>query len=86
MRVVVLYKRDTEYGRDVEEFITNFKRQTGHDLETMDPESPEGISICGAYDILEYPALLAMTDDGQLQNSWKGLPLPTVSEVSYYYG
>jgi hypothetical protein len=33
---------------------------------------------------MEYPTLIAITDDGQVQNQWKGLPLPTISEVSYY--
>jgi hypothetical protein len=28
--------------------------------------------------------MLAISDDGRLQNMWRGLPLPTISEVSYY--
>jgi len=27
---------------------------------------------------------VALDDNGQLQNLWRGLPLPTISEVSYY--
>lgn len=84
MRVVVVYKQQRDYTRQVEDFLVDFKRQTGHDLETLDPESLEGISVTSTYDILEFPALLAISDNGQLQNSWKGLPLPTLSEVSYY--
>jgi hypothetical protein len=84
MRVVVLYKEATDYARQVEEYIGDFKRQTGHELETMDPESTGGISFCEAYDILEFPTIVALSDDGHLQNQWRGLPLPTISEVSYY--
>lgn len=84
MRVVVLYKEATDYARQVEEYIGDFKRQTGHELETMDPESTGGISFCEAYDILEFPIIVALSDDGHLQNQWRGLPLPTISEVSYY--
>lgn len=85
MRVLVIYKRETDYGREVEDYITDFKRQTGHELEVIDPESPQGVSICTTYDLLEYPAILAMSDDGQMQALWKGLPLPAISEVSFYY-
>lgn len=84
MRVVVVYKQQTDYARQVEDFMFDFKRLTSHDLEVIDPESLEGISFCGAYDILEYPTLIALSDDGQIQNQWRGLPLPTLSEVSYY--
>ncbi len=84
MRVVILYKQQTDYTRQVEDYLRDFKRQTGHDLEVLDPESRDGISFCRAYDILEYPTLIAISDDGHMQNLWKGLPLPTMSEVSFY--
>lgn len=84
MRVVVVYKQQTDYTRQVDDYLFDFKRQTGRELETLDPETPDGISFCTAYDILEYPTLIAISDDGQMQNYWSGLPLPTISEVSYY--
>lgn len=84
MRVVVVYKQQTDYTRQVDDYLFDFKRQTGRELETLDPETPDGISFCTAYDILEYPTLIAISDDGQMQNQWSGLPLPTISEVSYY--
>jgi hypothetical protein len=84
MRVIVVYKQQTDYARQVEEFLESFKRQTGRELETLDPETRDGGGFCETYDIMEYPTLIAITDDGQVQNQWKGLPLPTISEVSYY--
>ena len=84
MRVVVIYRDQTDYARQVDDFMRDFERQTGMELETMDPESGEGISFCGTYDIMEYPTIVAISDDGTLQNLWRGLPLPTISEVSYY--
>ena len=80
----MVYKQQTDYTRQVDEYIVDFKRQTGRDLITLDPESHEGISFCGAYDIMEYPTIIAISDDGQVQNMWRGVPLPTISEVSYY--
>lgn len=84
MRVVVIYKEQTDYARQVIDYLRDFKTQTGHDLEILDPESAEGTSFCEAYDIVEYPTMIALSDDGVMQNTWTGLPLPTISEVSYY--
>lgn len=84
MRTVVIYKENTDYARAVTDYLRDFRMQTGRDIESMDPESPDGISFCGAYDILEFPTIVALSDDGQMQNQWRGLPLPTISEVSYY--
>ncbi len=85
MRVVILTKERTDYARDVEIYLGDFKRQTGHDIDVLDPESPAGVSFCEAYGVLEFPTIVAISDGGQMQNMWKGLPLPTISEVSYYY-
>lgn len=84
MKTVVVYKEETDYARTVVDYLRDFKRQTGHDLETIDPETPEGADFCRAYDIVEYPSVVAISDNGNLQNLWRGLPLPTISEVSYY--
>jgi hypothetical protein len=58
--------------------------QTGHTLESIDPDSPEGTQFCNTYDIVEYPTIIAISDSGVMQNTWRGIPLPTISEVSYY--
>jgi hypothetical protein len=84
MRVVVIYKEQTDYARQVIDYLADFKRQTGHDLEIMDPESPAGIDFTQIYDIMTLPTMIAISDEGLLQNTWVGLPLPTISEVSYY--
>jgi hypothetical protein len=84
MRVVAVYKSETDYARDVEDFLRDFESQTGHQLETIDPDAPAGIDFCNAYGIMEYPTLIAIADDGSMQNMWSGLPLPTVMEISFY--
>lgn len=84
MRVVVIYKDASDHAREVYDYLRDFERTTGHSLETMDPDSREGMSFCSAYDIVEYPTIIALASDGSLQNMWRGTPLPTISEVSYY--
>lgn len=84
MRVVVVFKDNTDYARGVETFLTDFARQTGHEVETLNPETAEGELFCRAYDVVEYPTVVALSDDGRVQNIWRGTQLPTISEVSYY--
>lgn len=84
MRVVVVYKNNQDYTRIVDSFLGDFARQTGRTLESLDPESTEGELFCRAYDVVEYPTIIALSNDGQLQNMWRGAILPTISEVSYY--
>jgi len=84
MRVVVVYKDRTDYARQVIDYMADFKRRTNHDLEVMDPESRAGIDFTQIYDIMQLPTIIALSDDGRMQNMWTGLPLPTIDEVSYY--
>lgn len=84
MRVVVIYKDQSDHAREVTDYLRDFARQTGHVLETIDPDTREGSSFCRVYDVVEYPSIVALSDDGQLQNLWRGRPLPTISEVSFY--
>jgi hypothetical protein len=84
MRTLLVYKERSDHARDVETFLRDFTRQTGSSIEAVNPETPEGAQFCQTYDIVEYPTLVALDDSGQVQNLWRGLPFPTISEVSYY--
>lgn len=84
MRVVVIYKDNTDYTRTVLDYLRDFQSQTGHELETLDPDTAGGTQFCDTYDIIDYPTIIALSDSGVMQNSWRSLPLPTISELSYY--
>ena len=84
MKALIVYKNESDHAREVIDYLRDFQRQTGHELETIDPDTADGSSFCRTYDIVEYPSVVALSDDGKLQNLWRGRPLPTISEVSYY--
>ena len=42
MRVVVVYRTESDYARKVMDFLHDFNRQTGHTIEEIDPDSAEG--------------------------------------------
>lgn len=79
-----MYRTESDYARNVMDFLRDLKRQTGHELEEIDPDTREGADICRVYDIVEYPSVVAVNEDGVQQAMWRGLPLPTISEVGYY--
>lgn len=82
--MIVIFKDETDYSHDVHDFLRDFERQTGHILETLDPDTADGMHFCHTYDIVEYPTVIAINEEGILQDLWRGLPLPTISEVSNY--
>lgn len=84
MIVKIVYKYESDHAREVLDYLRDFERQTGHKIQEVDPESLDGADTCRTYDIVEYPTMFALSDDGHLQNLWRGRPLPTISEVSYY--
>ena len=85
MRVVCLYKRETDYGREVEEYLGDVSRAaTKMEIEVLDPESIDGEIFAQARDIVRYPAFLALDNNGSVVQDWIGLPLPPMDEIIYY--
>ena len=82
MRVVCIYRDNEDYSRSVEEFLENFRRQTGREIETMNPD--ENTNFCETYDVVEYPTILALDERGEVRASWRGRNLPLINEVLYY--
>lgn len=84
MKVVAVFREMSEHGRAMEEFLRDFSRQTGRTIETLDPDTKQGIGFCKTYDIVQYPTLIALSDDSIMRQMWPGMPLPLISEVSFY--
>lgn len=84
VKTYVIYKDASDHARAVIDYLRDFERHTGKTLNIIDPESQEGASLCRAYDVVEYPTVLTTDNNGVMQQMWRGLPLPTISEISYY--
>ena len=82
MRVVCVYRDNEDYTRSVDEWLENIRRQTGHVIETMNPD--ENIDFCETYDIVEYPTIIALDNNGGVLNMWRGRTLPLMNEVLFY--
>ncbi len=84
MKTYVIYKDASDHARSVIDYLHDFERQTGKKLETIDPETREGAAMCRSYDVVEYPTVISTDNNGIMQQMWRGLPMPTISEISYY--
>ena len=82
MRVVCVYRDNQDYSRSVSEWLENVRRQTGREIEIIDPDKEP--AFCEAYDIVEYPTILAIGEQGDIRASWRGRDLPLINEVLYY--
>ena len=82
MRVVCIYRDNQDYTRTVTDWLEDFRRQTGHEIETMNPD--ENTEFCEAYDVVEYPTILALDNNGAVLADWRGKMMPLINEVLYY--
>lgn len=82
MRVVCIFRENQDYSRAVTDWLEDFRRQTGREIETMDPD--KNTSFCETYDIVEYPTILALGEMGDVRSMWRGKNLPLINEVLYY--
>jgi hypothetical protein len=85
MKVLIFYRPRSEHGRVVEEFVRDFKATHGNSrIEQLDVDSRDGVAMASLYDIMQYPAILALRDDGSVLKSWEGGMLPVMNEIAYY--
>lgn len=85
MKVVILYRPNTEKERSVHEYTREFARQTGRSIELIDVDTVHGTSFAQLYDIMQFPTILVFRDDGNYIRSWPERDSwPTISELSFY--
>ena len=87
MKVLVLYRPNSELARRVEEFIRDL--QTRHNVDErhvqiLDFDSREGSATASLYDVMAQPSIVVIGDDGGFIKSWQGTELPLLEEVAGY--
>ncbi len=86
MKVVVLYRPNSEHARGVEDFVRELERRSGgrSKVDLVNIDTRDGSATASLYDVMQYPAVLALQNDGQLLKEWQGSTMPLLNEVSYY--
>lgn len=86
MRTVILYHPQSEFVGRVEDFKRDFEnRHPGKKVELISLETVQGAELAKLYDIVRYPAILVLTNEGHLQKFWQDQPFPLMDEVLSYY-
>ncbi|MBC7708272.1 hypothetical protein H7Y63_03545 [Polaromonas sp.] len=85
MKVLVLYRPNSDHGRIVEDFIRDYQR-AGHSgtIEALNLDSREGAAMASLYDVVQYPSIIIVRQDGSALRAWQGRELPLQSEVAAY--
>ncbi|HPD98731.1 MAG TPA: hypothetical protein PLJ04_02545 [Candidatus Saccharibacteria bacterium] len=84
MKVAVLYRSNSEHERLVSNFEREFEYRTGRSFVKYDVNTRDGAAMASLYDVMRYPSVLALADDGQMLQMWQGDTLPLINEVTYY--
>jgi hypothetical protein len=85
MKVVILYRPDSEHARAVETFMHDFGgRNPSVKMEVLNVDEREGVAMASLYDIMRFPAILALAGDGSLLKFWNDEVLPMMDEVAAY--
>ena len=87
MKVLVLYRPNSEHARTVEIFLHDLQKQHDVDqssLQILDVDSREGIELARIYDIMSTPAIVVTDNSGGYVHSWVGEELPLMRDVAAY--
>jgi len=70
----------------VETFIRDLQHQhdVGNKVEVLSVDTRDGASTAALYDIWQFPAILALAEDGRVLNTWQGEQMPLMDEVAAY--
>ena len=79
----LVFRENSESASAAENFLRDYKWQTGREIETVNPDDASGQQFIELYEIVEYPTLVAIGPDGTELAKWR-TNLPTVDEVSIY--
>lgn len=87
MKVLVLYRQNSEHARKVEDFLHDLQKQHDVDqssLSVLDVDSREGIELAKIYDVMTVPAIVVTDNNGGYVYSWVGEELPLMRDVAAY--
>ena len=84
--MVILYRPNSEHETEILAFVRDFQHEyeAARKVEMVSLNTRDGAAMASLYDIMTYPAILALTNDGKPLNIWQGFPLPLMDEIAGY--
>jgi hypothetical protein len=85
MRIIALYHPKSDHGGRVEDYAHEYhRRRLDRNIELVSVDTKEGWEMAKLYDVVRYPAILAIEKDGHMAAMWQEEQLPLVNEVDSY--
>lgn len=84
MRVFCLYRPNTDTERSVTELVAEVKHRYNVELECISMDTVEGTNMAELYEIMLYPAVVAIDSNGVMQKVWADGQLPLINELIFY--
>ncbi len=82
MKIIAIWRDNTDYAREVGEWIDEMNRSTGREIESIDPDTVMGEIFCSSHDIVQYPTICVIDESSKILRKWVG-KLPQFEEVSH---
>ncbi len=85
MKILVLYRPNSEFSRITEEFIHDYQaRYADSKIDVLNIDSRDGVAMASIYDVMQFPTIMALRNDGSLLKSWEGQSFPLMDEIAAY--
>ena len=82
MRVVCVFRDNQDYTRTVTDWLEDFYRRTGREIEVIDPDKDD--QFCRVHEIMVFPSIVAIDSYGTTKMMWSGKEMPLIDDVNYY--
>lgn len=84
VKLLILYRPNSEHETEILSFVRDFQHryEVGKRIELISINTRDGAATANLYDVVAYPAILVLANDGSLVNFWQGSPLPLMDEVA----
>lgn len=86
VKLLILYRPNSDHATEVESYVRDFEHQHGLSgkVELVSMNTRDGAATASLYDVVAYPSILALDNEGRVLNLWQGKPLPLMDEVAAY--
>lgn len=85
MRIVILYRPKTEGEGKAVDYAREYQmRHRDKKIDLISVDTKQGDNLARLYGVVSYPAVMALSGDGQLLQLWQELQLPLMNELDAY--
>lgn len=84
MKALALYHPNSEHSRSFEEYIGRLNEHAQNTVDLLSLETREGAATASLYDVVQYPAIIVVDEQGRAQKQWQGSEVPLIDEIMGY--